>query len=224
MDCSAKLWHLENFNLMSELSMREKMRMSELITDKSFDKGQTVFFPGDPARNIYFLKKGKVKISSTSETGKEMIVSVLGQGEIFGELAVTGLLERDQTAIATEHAIICSMAISDFEKMIESNPKLGLHITKLIGLRLKKIQNRLESLCFKSAPERVRQFIKTLVKEHGRKIGDEYEVKLKLTHQDIANLTATTRQTVTLVLRDLEKKDVILYDRSRILLRNINLI
>ncbi|PCJ83759.1 MAG: hypothetical protein COA57_10510 [Flavobacteriales bacterium] len=222
MDASTKLWYLENFNLLESLNMAEKMSMSEKISDKSLEKGQVIYFPGDTSATVYFLKKGKVKISKISDEGKEMIIAILGPGEIFGELAIAGQEEHDQIAEATEDAMICSMSIQLMEEMLEQYPKLNLSMTKLIGLRLKKVQSRLEALCFKSAPQRIKHYIKELVEEYGRDVGYEKEVKLSLTHQDIANLTATTRQTVTLVMRELEKDNIILYDRRRILVRDMN--
>jgi CRP-like cAMP-binding protein len=107
---------------------------------------------------------------------------------------------------------------------MESNPKFNLQVTKFIGFRLKKIQNRLENLIFKTSEERVKSFIMELATEYGRPIiGDANQraVELKLTHEEIAKLTATSRQTVTTVFSDLEKKGLISYDRKRIFVKDM---
>ena len=223
MDSSGKkLWYLENFNILKALSKSEMMKLNERTKMRNCHKNEVIYLPYEKSNTIYFLKEGKVKISSVSEDGREMIHAILGQGEIFGELAITDQSERKQIAEATEDALVCSIDVNEFSEFMRSNSRLNLSITKAIGFRLRKIQARLESLWFKSAPERIRSFIKDLADEHGRDVGDEKSVNLNLTHQEIASLTATTRQTVTSTLNDLEKKGIIIYDRKRILIKKYN--
>ncbi len=220
-----KLWYLENFNILKALSRKEMMNLNERTKMRNCHKNEVIYLPYEKSNTLYFLKEGKVKIASVSENGKEMIHAILGQGEIFGELAITDDQgERKQIAEATEDALICSIDVKEFGEFMQNNSKLNLSITKAIGFRLRKIQARLESLWFKSAPERISSFIKDLTDEHGKDIGDEKVVQLNLTHQEIASLTATTRQTVTSTLNDLEKKEIIIYDRKRILIREYDLL
>jgi len=105
---------------------------------------------------------------------------------------------------------------------MQQNASLNFKVTKLIGFRLRKVERRLESLIFKDARTRIIDFIKDMAKEQGKKIGDEILVKHFLTHQDIANLTATSRQTVTTVLNDLKDNDLIYMERNKFLIRDIN--
>ena len=148
----------------------------------------------------------------------------MGQGEIFGETAIIDpSSKRDEFAEATEDTLLCSMFSEVIQNLMEKDPSFGLKITKIIGFRFKRIQSRFESLIFKASDERVKIFIKDLANEEGEKTGDgEIEIKLKLTHDDIGKLTATSRQMVTTVLNDLEKKNLITYDRNKILIKNIN--
>lgn len=221
MESKSKLWYFENFNLFHSLGKEEMEKLSRMAAMKSCTKHQIIYFPQESANAIYFLKTGKVKISKYSFDGREMIIAMLGPGEIFGELALAGQNERNEIAEAIDDSIVCSIDIRELENMLQSNPQLNLQITKLIGLRLRKFESRLESLVFKNAEERIHGFIKEMAKEHGRKIGNEVEVNLRLTHEDIAKLTATSRQTVTAVFSELEKKNIILYDRKRILVKNL---
>lgn len=223
MDLEKKLWYLNDFNMLMVLSDEEKMEMSKMVTDSQTAKKEIIHFSEDSADKIYFLKKGKVKISKYSDQDKEMILSVLGPGEIFGETGVMGAESYGTVAEVMEDAIICSLSIDQLKGMLEKNPAFNLSVTKLIGLRYLKVQSRLESLVFKTAPERIRGFIKEMAEEHGKTLanGSEIEVKLKLKHEDIAKLTATTRQSVTTELNKLEKDGVILFDRKRILIKDI---
>lgn len=220
MEKQSKLWYFENFNLLMSLKKSEMEYMSKTASMRDCSKNQVIYFPEDSSNVIYFLKQGKVKISKYSEEGKEIIITILGPGEIFGELSISGEGRRDEIAEALEESIVCTLSIHELEKMMEKNPKFNMTITKLIGLRLKKIESRLVSLIFKSTENRIKSFIKEMADDHGRKIGMETEIKLNLTHDDIAKLTATSRQSVTSVFNELEKDNVILYSRKRILIKN----
>jgi CRP-like cAMP-binding protein len=223
MSAETRLWHLENFNLLESLSSDEKMKMAEMIRDRFIDKGEYIYFPEETSRNIYFLKEGRVKIGTYSDDGKEIIKAILHPGEIFGELSLVGEEKRRDFAQAIDNkVVICSMQMQDMEMMMQQNAALNFKVTKLIGFRLRKVERRLESLIFKDARTRIIDLIKDLAAEHGKKIGDEILVKHFLTHQDIANLTATSRQTVTTVLNDLKDKDLIYMERNKFLIRDIN--
>lgn len=219
---NTKLWYLENFSMLNPLSAGEILTLERESKFWVVKKGQVIYFPGDTADTIFLLKKGKIKISRSSAAGKEIILAILGPGEIFGELALTGQEKREDVAKATEESILCSMRVDQFENVMKNNPKFHLQITKVIGSRLDKIERRMESLIFKSAEQRVRNFLRDLTEEHGREIlfnSEEREIRFTLTHQDIAQLTATSRQTASTILSKLEREGIIVYDRHRILVK-----
>ncbi len=222
MSSKTKLWYLENFNLFEVLSQEDKMKMADQIIDSTVGKGEYIYFPEDPSTTLFILKEGRVKIGSFSDDGKEIIKTILSPGEIFGELALVGEETRNDFAIALEaDTVVCAISLDDMMKAMEGNPRLNLQITKLIGLRLRKVERRLESLVFKDARARIIEFIKDIAKEQGKKIGDEVLVKHHLTHQEIANITATSRQTVTTVLNELREQDQIYLERNRFLIRDV---
>ena len=105
---------------------------------------------------------------------------------------------------------------------MQANSLLSMAVTKNIGEKLRNIERRLESLIFKDARERIIDFMKEMAAKYGKAIGAEILVKHDLTHQDIANLTATSRQTVTTVLNDLKEKNLIYMERKRFLIRELN--
>lgn len=217
-------WHLSNFNILKSLEKPALMKLSKLVHDKDCPKDQVVYLPNDKSDKLFFLKTGKVKITSISQDGKEMIHDIMMPGQIFGELSLTSLEGevRETMAEAIEPAIICSIDAPVFQEFLTDYPQLNFRLTKLIGLRLKKIQRRVSDMWFKTAPQRIRQFIKEMANEHGRDVGHEKVIRMKLTHQDIASMTATARQTVTTTLNKLESDGIITYDRSRILIRDIS--
>jgi len=123
--------------------------------------------------------------------------------------------------MALEPSKLCKMKKWDFEDLMEKYGHLSLKVSKIMGLRLRKIERRLESLIFKDARSRIVEFIKDQAQSTGEKVGFETMIKNNLTHQDIANLTGKTRQTVTEVLNDLRQHNLINFDRKQILVRDL---
>ena len=218
----SKLWHLERINLLKNLSESELLNLDKLTNLKSADKNQYVYFPEEPSKILFFLKKGRIKIGSYSPDGKEIIKAILYPGEVFGEMGIVGESKRRDFAIAMDDDTrMCTISVDEFKDIMNTNPELSLEMTKTIGEKLRKIERRLESLIFKDARERIIDFMREMADKYGIAIGDEILVKHNLTHQDIANLTATSRQTVTTVLNDLKDKDLIYMERNRFLIREI---
>ncbi|CAN5888408.1 N/A [soil metagenome] len=219
MDTKTKLWYFENFNLFESLSAKEKAQLTQLAHEWHTSKNEAVFRQGQTANMVYLLKAGKVKVSNFTSDGREIIHAIIQPGELFGERALTGEPNCDTAAFTLEPSFLCAVPLEIFQGVLNANSTFTLSITKLIGLRLRKVESQLTSLLFKSAPERIKGFIRDLADEHGRKIGSEVEVKLHLKHGEIGKLTATSRQTVSSVFNELEKENIILYDRRRILIR-----
>ena len=223
MATETKIWHLENFNLFKTLSAFEKVKMSTRVKHSKMKKNDYIYFPEEPSSSIFFLKKGRVKIGTYSDNGKEIIKAILNPGEVFGELSLVGQEKRNDFAISLDNdLVVCSLSMGDMEEMIEKNPMIGIKVTKLIGFRLQKIERRFESLVFKDARTRIVDFIVDLGKEQGKTIGKEVLVKHNLTHMDIANLTATSRQTVTTILNELKEKEQLHLERNQFLIRDID--
>ena len=220
---NSKLWHLEQINLFKNLSDEELEELDDLTVMKTADKNQFIYFPKEPSKILFFLKAGRIKIGSYSQDGKEVIKAILYPGEVFGEMGIVGEEQRKDFAVAMDSDTrMCTLHVDQFKKMMTENSDLSLEVTKNIGEKLRNIERRLESLIFKDARERIIDFMKEMAEKYGKKIGVEVLVKHDLTHQDIANLTATSRQTVTTVLNDLKEKDLIYMERKRFLIRELD--
>jgi CRP-like cAMP-binding protein len=188
-----------------------------------FKKNEYIYFEDEPSKYIYLIASGRVKIGSYKEDGTEVIKAILGPGEIFGELALAGEEKRQDFAqVLDENTSVCPMSISDMQNLMAKNQPLNLKIIKLIGIRIKKLERRIDSLIFKDARTRIVEFLKEMALEKGQKVGFEVMFKNYLTHKDIASLTGTSRQTVTTVLNDLKDKNLINFDRRRFLIRDLD--
>ncbi len=217
-----KLWYLQNFNLLSGMDERSMKELSQMTHLKESTKKDIIYFPDQPSNTIYFLKEGKIKISRVGPDGRTTTLDLLGPGEIFGESAILGQTTHTNIAEAVEDTVICTINRDMFEKMLEKNPLVNRSINKFIGFRLRKIQTHVEDLVFKNAQERIEAFLKRYAKSFGKKMVDGYRVRPFLAHQEIANLTATARQTVNAVLNNLVEVGVIEYSRRYFHVKDIN--
>ena len=219
----SKLWYLENFNLLKGLTKDQMMYFGQKASMKKFNKNEFIYFPNELSDKIFLLKQGQIKIGMYTDDGREILKAVLHAGEIFGEMSLTGEDKRGDFAQAIQDdVILCVFDINVVEEMIHQNPNLSLEITKIIGFRLKKVENKLAALVFKDARSRIVDFLKDQGEEHGKAVGYETLIMNNLTHKDIASLTATSRQTVTTVLNDLRSQNLIYFDRRRILIRDMD--
>ncbi|HTE28974.1 MAG TPA: Crp/Fnr family transcriptional regulator, partial [Chryseolinea sp.] len=121
-----------------------------------------------------------------------------------------------------EAATICPLTTSQLKELMYDNKELSFKILKLIGLRIMKLERKLELLVFKDARTRIVEFLKDTAAWKGVKVGFETMIPTKLTHKDIASLTGTSRQTVTTILNDMKEKNMINFNRKQILIRDLD--
>jgi len=187
-----------------------------------FKRDQFIYFPEEAADNLYMISEGRVKIGHYLEDGKEVVKSILTTGEIFGELALAGEEKRSDFAQAMDDkTIVCPLSIEELKNLMFENRDLSFKILKLVGLRLMKLERKLELLVFKDARTRIIEFLKDAASWKGKKVGSETMIPTRLTHKDIAALTGTSRQTVTTILNELKDKNLINFDRKKILIRDL---
>jgi CRP-like cAMP-binding protein len=219
---TSALWYFESVNLYDTLCPHKIKTMAERHTFNYFKKDQFIYFPDEPAQYIYMIAEGRVKIGHYLDDGKEVVTSILSTGEIFGELALAGEEKRRDFAQAMdEKTTVCPLSIEDLKQLMWEDKELSFKMLKLVGLRLMKLERKLELLVFKDARTRVIEFIKDSATWKGKKVGFETLIPTKLTHKDIAALTGTSRQTVTTILNELKEKNLINFDRKRILVRDL---
>ncbi len=222
MSNTSALWYFESVNLYDILCPHKVKPMAERHTFNYFKKDQFIYFPDEPAQYIYMIADGRVRIGHYLDDGKEVVSAILSMGEIFGELALAGEEKRRDFAQAMDDkTTVCPLSIEELKALMWENKELSFKMLKLVGLRLMKLERKLELLVFKDARTRVIEFIKDSAAWKGKKVGYETLVPTKLTHKDIAALTGTSRQTVTTILNELKEKNLINFDRKKILVRDL---
>ncbi|MBI1225512.1 MAG: cyclic nucleotide-binding domain-containing protein [Bacteroidetes bacterium] len=213
---------ISEFPLFDCLNIDEKAKLEAMAEYRVKPKFSYIYLPDESSDQIFFLAKGIIKIAMHSDDGKEIIKSLFQPLAMFGELGIIGETRRQDLAQALREEVhIYALKVEDLKKLMRMNFELCDRVMALFGNRLMRAENKLESLIFKDARTRIVEFIKDSVSKTGRQVGMEMLLKHSLTHQDIANITCTSRQTVTLVLNDLRKSDMIYFNRGKILVRDM---
>lgn len=218
-----KFWYLKHFNIFEGLDDETLKDVDKIAAMCTFKTNDQIYFPAEPSHAIFFLKKGHVKISRLSEDGDEIILDVIGPGEVFGELLSAGdNEERNEMAVAIGEVLICTMHRSDFEKMLRKYPELNFRITKEVGARLRKVEERVTELVFKDVKKRIASFLVRYAEEFGTIKSGIITIKPPLSHQELGFLTGAARQTVTTTLNELRKQGIIDFDRKQITVNDIS--
>lgn len=216
------LWYLENIDVAGLFCPKKMGTAHDTQTNKTFKKGEYIYVPDEHADKVYFLTEGRVKIGNYGDSGKEITKTILGPGEVFGELSLIGQTERRDFAYAMEKTSCCVLTVEEMKMLMRDHSSLNLFLMKIIGSRMLEMEQRLESLVFKDSRTRIIEYLAEMGIKRGQRVGFEIVVRKFITHQEIANITATSRQTVTTVLNDLRNKNLITFDRRRLLIRDLD--
>jgi len=216
------LWYLENLDL-NNVFCPIKLGTGALDThtQKIYKKGSYIYFPDELADKIYFIREGSIKIGSLGNGGKELTKTILSKGEVFGELALVGIPKRKDFAYVVEDTQLCIISIAQMKSLMREYNGLQVFIMKMMGDRILDMEQRLESLVFKDSRTRIIEYLLNQAKKKGQRVGYETLIKKMLTHQEISNFTATSRQTVTTVLNELRDKNILTFNRKRLLIRDL---
>ena len=213
-----KIWYLSKFNLFKGMTSQEMGMVEKMTTMQSFRKKEPIYIMGQPGKSVYLLKKGVVKISRILPDGRELVLGLLKSGEIFGELEAVNDEDRQAQAEAHDDVMICVMNRNDFLRLMQSKPELGVRLSKIIGFRRRIIENKLENLIFKTIPQKLGILLLDLAEQFGKKEPQGILIDLSLTHQDLANLVAASRTTVTETLQAFKEQGLIDIQGRRICL------
>ncbi len=213
---SERLWYLKKCDLFQRLSP-EQLSVLELRSRmRQIPRGTPIYLPADSADGVLLLAQGRVKIGSYTEDGKQTILAFIEPGEIFGELALMGSEDREEYAEAVEKSTIILISNEMMQQLLADNPAVSLGITKLFGMRRQRIERRLKYLLFRSNRERLVHLLLELAEQYGQPIGDSVDLRIKLSHQDLASIIGSTRETVTVVLGELQAEGLLKLGRRKV--------
>jgi CRP/FNR family transcriptional regulator, cyclic AMP receptor protein len=213
---------LENNPLFAVLSMEERVFLQKHQSVQKYNKHQVLYKPGQASSKVYFLLKGVVKVAIHAEK-KDIIKYVVRPGNLFGESCLTGDTSRRDFAYAMDDQIeVLEMDVNAVLNVMRTNFAFAQSLLHFLGERLRYTENQLENVVLKDSKSRIMEFLHQMGVEQGRAVGLETLVKHNMTHQDIADLTGTSRQMVTAVLNQLKRSNVLYFNRKKILFRDLN--
>jgi CRP/FNR family transcriptional regulator, global nitrogen regulator len=190
---------------------------------ENFDRNKTIFFPGDPAERVYFLKKGAVKLSRVYEAGEEITVALLRENSVFGVLSlITGnRSDRFYHAVAFTPVELISVPIDQFERSLRDNPDMSWLMLKGLSSRILQTEMMVETLAHRDMGSRLVSFLLILCRDFGvPNAGSGITIDLRLSHQSIAEAIGSTRVTVTRLLGDLKDGELISINKKKITVHN----
>ncbi len=210
---------LRNHLLFKQLTFKECSQLNIVTGYIKPKKNEYVYFDKFSHDRLYFLKKGYIKIGYYDEQGNEVVREILKSGDIFGQIGLERYDNEGEFAKAIKgDASICSFTIEDFEAILQKRPDLAVSFTKLVGLKFKKLQNRLSNIVYKDVKQRLLDFFITFSESNNLTQQEKIEVSNYLTHADIASLIGSTRQTVTTLINKMEEDGVLQFDRKQIVI------
>ena len=213
------IWYFEDVNLFKILCPHKYPAYTQDHSLDLYKKSDYIYFEEDTANKIYLIDEGKVKIGYYTEEGDEIVKAILTKGEIFGEKAILGVDKRNEFAQSIDNnTSICPVSKDTMYGLMRDNVSVSFKIYKFIGIRMKKLERRLQLLLFKDVKTRLLEFLNELCEEYGYdcdQTGDKVIIH-PYTQKDIASLIGTSRPTLNSVMNELKEAEEISFSRKEI--------
>ena len=200
------------FSCLDEDAIRHVERVAQR---KRFSKNTIVFSKGDESDSLYIVESGRVKAVIHDEEGKEIVLSVFRAGEYFGEMSALDGVPRSATVMTKEATEMLIIHRDDFKNSLASNPDMAFNLLKVLLERLRRANEKIESLAFTNVYGRVANLLTQLAVPAGR----EWVVEEKMTHQEIANMVGSSREMVSKIVGELVEAGYISIEKKRITIR-----
>jgi len=207
------VWYLKRNRLFDRISDDVVSGCSQLFVQRTFRKRTVLFEQGDEARMVYLIKRGKVRISRTTEDGKDITMAVLGAGDLFGEEVVFAPdVLRTTQAACLEDSYLCMSRMQDLYGIMSRNPLVALNIAKYLQEQRDDALTAVEEISSLKVPDRLVRLFERMADDHGVPVASGTRVDVRLTHAQIASLIGSTRETVSLEMSNLVKAGRLLLD------------
>ncbi|MEQ2129988.1 Crp/Fnr family transcriptional regulator [Caldanaerobacter subterraneus KAk] len=216
-----ELEYLRKIPYFSELEDEKLEKLHNIATLKPVKKGCIIFTEGQKGEAIYFVKKGKVKISKISSIGKEYTIKIMEEGDVFGESTLFIGGEYPATAEAIEDSEILELKNKDIEDLILKDTQIALSIIKILAKRLKYIAVVIENLALRDSVGRTASILLTFARERGISTKEGILVEIDLKRQELANLAGTSRENITRILSQMDRDGIIKLGKDKILIKDL---
>jgi CRP/FNR family transcriptional regulator, cyclic AMP receptor protein len=210
--------------LFRALDTEAQQALESSMTEVRVSRGQSLFEEGDPGDRLYVITDGKIKLGRTSQDGRENLLAILGQGEMFGELSLFDPGPRTATATAVTDTVLKGLGHSDLQPWLTGRPEVATQLLKALARRLRKTNEHMADLVFSDVPGRVAKQLLDLARRFGQQTDEGVRVTHDLTQEELAQLVGASRETVNKALADfasrgflrLEGRAVVILDVERL--------
>ena len=202
---------LRHVPLFSHLSEQELGRLLAVSRTRTHVRNSIILFENDPGDALFVVLAGEVKVVLAGEDGREVILSILKEGDFFGEMALIDDRPRSANVVATADSILLILRREDFQACLEENPRIAFGLLRELSRRLRLADDKIGALVLLDVNGRIAQLLLTLVDEH-----NGISVPRTVTHHTIAQMIGSTRESVTRTLRDLQDRGLIRVTKERI--------
>lgn len=213
---------LREIDIFSQLSDKDLRQLAPYVSLHRFSERQIIYMPSDPRSRLYAILSGRVKLTQVSPEGKELVLAVLGKGDVFGELCLFEQGPQSALVTAIEDSEVFAVRCADLAKFMAEDPALIAALGKHVGERIRSLEQKLSDMVFKDVSQRLASLIVDFAREHGEKTpSGQHVIEMKITHQDLAGLIGSTRETTTITLNHFRDVGLIDFQRGRIVVRDL---
>ena len=200
---------LNSINIFSELSDKECSTLQKFFKPRNYLKNSMIILEEEYGDLVFVVQSGTIKITRVNDEGKEVILALLGPGEIFGELAILDGEARSANALAQENCQLLAINKEDFLEILKNNFSVSYNLMCELAKRLRKSDQQIEALSLSDAEHRIGVSLLNLAEDMGVIRKGKVTIQNLPFQQDIANMAGTSRETVSRVLKLLENKSMI---------------
>ncbi|HEV8355339.1 MAG TPA: Crp/Fnr family transcriptional regulator [Gemmatimonadales bacterium] len=205
---------LKSVPLLRQVPEGDLRALALLVRERSHPRGSVILSQGDPGEALFLIRSGQVKVTVVAEDGREVILSVLGPGSFFGEMALVDDEPRSAHVIAMEDSALLQLRRDDFRARLRSAPELAISLLRELSRRLRRADDTIASLMLLDVNGRVAHLLLELAREEGGDSGTR--VTRRLTHAAIGQMVGASRETVSRTMRNLVLRSVIAVTRREI--------
>lgn len=214
--------HLKKVPLFSHLSDEQIGILTKAGIIKGFPRGQVIVYQNDPGDTFYIVVSGRMKVTLLNENGREIVLSTLGEGDFFGELALLDNEPRSASVIAVEESVLFILVRKQFFQLIETHPPVLRKVLKEMCARLRHADEKIESLAFLDVYGRTIRALQQLAHEQGVKTLHGIEIFHAPTHQELSCIVGASREAITRIIKVLKKnRTLVSYKGRKVVLREL---
>ena len=187
--------------LFGQLTPEELDRLAPYMRSVDQAKGTVLFRKGDPGTSMLLLRRGRVKVCTHSEDGRELVLNLFNPGELFGEIAFLDQSERTADAVALDDCELLVLERRDFKPFLQSHPEACMRLMAVLCQRVRRTSQFLEEVLFEEAPERLAKRLVYLAEVFGQRTERGIRIDIPLSQQQLGNVVGMSRESINKQLR-----------------------